>query len=380
MIPSADQQAELLQRLGTEVLPVEEPAVMEVRRARVTSHIAGAMRREVEKKASRRRAVRAGFAVLAAAAVLLLVVGLAWRSRTGEPRRTDRVAALSGPVVVVHAGVPKGVGQFSEVVDADEIRTEVGGHARLELAMGAVVLVSPETQVRLTSASDTSTVVDLREGRVDVEVPKLGAAREFKVTTPHADVVVHGTRFVVEVAAARGGIAPTSVRVIDGRVGVWTDGHEVMLEQGARWSNMPQSAEAPVPTAAVVEPPIAAPSAEAPRTATATPAPARSSRSAPEVAPSTLSEENRLFRQALEARRRGNLEEAIRHLDTLLARYPQSTLAQEASVERIRCLKQLGRDQVAAQEARKYLAEHPHGFAREEARDMALPPAPSSSR
>jgi hypothetical protein len=56
----------------------------------------------------------------------------------------------------------------------------------------------------------------------------------------------------------------------------------------------------------------------------------------------------------------------------LLQRFPGSPLVPDARVERFRALQRLGRTEEAARSARQYLAEQPDGFAREEARDVAL--------
>ena len=76
----------------------------------------------------------------------------------------------------------------------------------------------------------------------------------------------------------------------------------------------------------------------------------------------------------MEAKRRGDDTTALNRLDAFLVRYPGSPLAQNAQVERFRALRRLGRSQAAASEARKYLAEHPSGFARDEAQRVAIPP------
>jgi aminoglycoside phosphotransferase (APT) family kinase protein len=56
----------------------------------------------------------------------------------------------------------------------------------------------------------------------------------------------------------------------------------------------------------------------------------------------------------------------------LLATYPQSTLREVAQVEHFRALNGAGQTARAAGEARRYLAEHSEGAARNEARDLAL--------
>lgn len=86
----------------------------------------------------------------------------------------------------------------------------------------------------------------------------------------------------------------------------------------------------------------------------------------------SLAQENALFQAALRARNAGNDSLALRYLDSLLARFPESTLAQEAGVERFRALRRMGQTAEAARSARRYLAEHRDGFARQEARDLVL--------
>ncbi|HEY6079692.1 MAG TPA: hypothetical protein VIW29_12845, partial [Polyangiaceae bacterium] len=88
--------------------------------------------------------------------------------------------------------------------------------------------------------------------------------------------------------------------------------------------------------------------------------------------PGTLGEENRLFAAAVEARNRGDAARAAELLGELLSSYPRSALRESAQVERLRALSRAGHASRAASEARQYLAEHADGFARDEARELAL--------
>jgi outer membrane protein assembly factor BamD (BamD/ComL family) len=85
-----------------------------------------------------------------------------------------------------------------------------------------------------------------------------------------------------------------------------------------------------------------------------------------------LAEENRLFAAGVEARNRGDAGRAAELFGELLNTYPQSTLREVAQVEHFRALKQSGQTARAAGEARRYLAEHAEGAARNEARELAL--------
>lgn len=87
---------------------------------------------------------------------------------------------------------------------------------------------------------------------------------------------------------------------------------------------------------------------------------------------STLAEENRLYTQALAHAGSTELSSALSELALLIQRYPHSPLAQNARVERFRLLQQSGNGAAAAEEARRYLSEYPSGFARSEARGLAL--------
>ncbi len=89
-------------------------------------------------------------------------------------------------------------------VRAQSVRLESGARVRLET--GSVALArGPKGEERL----------DLRAGLVALEVPKLPAHRKLVVSTPEADVIVHGTRFQV-----RRDSDGTSVDVVQGLVEV----------------------------------------------------------------------------------------------------------------------------------------------------------------
>ena len=88
---------------------------------------------------------------------------------------------------------------------------------------------------------------------------------------------------------------------------------------------------------------------------------------------SNLGVETRAFEHAMALQRSGRHAASLQEFERFLSRYPRSPLAQEAQVQRFRLLKRLGHDRQAAVAARKYMADHPRGFARGEAKDLALP-------
>ena len=203
---------------------------------------------------------------------------------------------------------------------------------------------------------------NLRRGHVAVEIPPDSPPRHLVVSTPHVDVVVVGTIFDVSVIE-EGGESVTEVRVQRGHVKLTHAGRTVAnLAAGEFWSS-----RKPEPAAA--EP--SEPQETDDSVAVATRAPTAAQNDA-----STLKEQNRLYRAALDARNAGGDELAVSLLSQLLQQYPTSPLAQEAKVERFRALRRLGRTNEASEAARHYLAEYGNGFARKEAREAALP-APS---
>ena len=84
-----------------------------------------------------------------------------------------------------------------------------------------------------------------------------------------------------------------------------------------------------------------------------------------------------MFQEAIDARNRGEDARAAELFARLLTRYPSY---EEAEVQLFRAQKRLGRMAAAAAEARRYLAQHPQGFAHDEARDLALSSLPAQRR
>jgi TolA-binding protein len=85
---------------------------------------------------------------------------------------------------------------------------------------------------------------------------------------------------------------------------------------------------------------------------------------------SALAAQTRLFAQGVQSRQQGDSASALAAFQDLLTRYPDSALAENAIVERMRLLQ--ARDPVAARrEAERYLQRFPRGFARREAEPIA---------
>lgn len=126
--------------------------------------------------------------------------------------------------------------------------------------------------------------------------------------------------------------------------------------------------EAPPERATAAALPVALPSAT-PRASAPAPLLSPSVANPPEPQ-STLAEENRLFKDAAEAGRNGDVNGAVVRLDKLLQQYPASPLAQTALVRKFRLLAKAGRTAEARHEAERYLSAFPTGFAVNEARSL----------
>jgi hypothetical protein len=133
--------------------------------------------------------------------------------------------------------------------------------------------------------------------------------------------------------------------------------------------------KAPASAAIAPELPLPAESAARrpvpPPRSSAVSAPSAPSADVPVTPPqSTLAEENQWFKEAAEASRGGDVDRALTRLEQLLREHPQSPLAQTALVRKFRLLAKAGRAEEAQQEARRYLAAYPTGFAVGEAQGI----------
>jgi hypothetical protein len=376
---------EALRRLADAAVPVEDAGSVAARRARVVPEIAAAVRKAGAARVRGKAMVWIVGSVAAAAAVAVVgaVVGVRVGGGAGAASpatpgwlRTDR-----GSVVLVREGRS---GEVAPAAPApigarDEIGTSAGAEASIDLATGVRVSVRPSSWLRIPEpgtgpAAFAGDALDLRWGTVEIRAPRL--ARPFAVRTPDAEVTVRGTAFTVAYGApADGGVPVTLVAVAEGTVEARSNAESTLVGAGQTWSTgAPQEGTVPTasPSAATSVPTTTA------VTSTRSPTPTAATTTATPTAPapsSSLGEQNRLLQAAHEARRRGDERAAVRRLDDLLARFPGSPLAQEARVERFRALERLGEHEAAARDARRYLAEHRDGFARDEARRVAMPVA-----
>jgi len=372
--PLDSEPGELLRQLAQENIPSDPDDGSPARRDRLVR----AMKESVERSAEmteKTRHFRRGAALVAVAAGFLLLSGLLLKQygASASPSAIAGLDRVSGTVVLTQEGTRRVVGAGAGergLRDGDGVQTAAGAHAHLATSKSSVN-VSESTELKLSRPSAAEERISLRRGRVDVSVEKaIETKRAVVVETPDAEVVVRGTVFDVRVEPLQAA-SNTHVHVTRGSVWVLAQGVQVaLLSAGQSWSSVggvetADGRPAPLPAPVTALEPEASPLPVA--KAASLPA-----RDGARRKPGTLAEENRLFAAGVEARNRGEAARAAELFGELLTTYPQSTLREVTQVERFRALSSAGQTTRAASDARRYLAEHPEGAARSEARDLAL--------
>ncbi|HLV69004.1 MAG TPA: FecR family protein [Polyangiaceae bacterium] len=372
MIPLNDPEI-LLRELADERVPPELAESAQARRERVVEALGRSIRQVPLQRERRTRRFRF-LAFAAALCTMGLVGGFALRTVEPPPARPDGIAsvqAVEGTLVLAREGTARVVvkGERPELLPGDEMSTSGDGRAEFRTER-SVVRVAPATRVRVVSASPKEERLRLAVGQVGLEVEHQEHGSRVVVETADAEIVVHGTAFTVDFGSEEG----TRVRVREGVVAVWHGGTRAFVRAGGEWSSnvKPVRAE-PAEPRTEVAPSVREPSRAAPNRRTRTPARRAVAQNAtPADSSGSLAEENKMFLAAVEARNRGQDRAAAELFGALLGKFPTSKLAEEARVERMRAFTRLGDDARAAAEARRYLARHSNGFAREEARMTAL--------
>lgn len=380
--PLNSEPGELLKQLAQESIPSLPADASAERRDRIVRGMREAVERAAEGAERSRRWWRVAGVVSAAAGFLLLSgLWLKHQSVDGPAAAVAGLDGVSGTVVLTHEGKSDVIGASKRALnDGDALQTVAGAKAHLKTVKSSIVL-GESTELRVSRPSAAEERISLKRGRVDVSVDKtIETKRAVVVETPDAEVVVRGTVFDVRVEPVAGATV-THVHVTRGSVWVLAQGVQVaLLTGGQSWSSAAGADAAAVaakPTPAALPPSSSAVHHDAelmaptaPRAAAPVVVVKPDTRSAKRSG--TLAEENRLFAAGVEARNRGDSGKAAELFAELLSSYPQSTLREVAQVERFRALKSAGQTGRASTEARRYLAEHPDGAARSEARDLAL--------
>ncbi len=293
----------------------------------------------------RRRRTGLGWGIVAAAAAVLIVIG--WQGLRAPAPTAERpaqtppdlgVTALEGADASIET--PAGAtaaAAGARITAGSWVRVPDSGRLVLALDSGTRLRVAASSRARV-SALGALQRFDLESGSLSADVTKLPPGGRFVIGTADAEVEVRGTRFDVVVGPTASACAPfvrTRVVVHEGVVAVRFGGGEVRLAAGSTWpACAPTAAAPPAPAPARTGHVRAARVQAAPAASVGTPVTA--------VDSSTLAEQNDLFAAALAARRRGELGEAIRWLDRLIARYPNGQLIDSARAERQRLIESGG--------------------------------------
>jgi hypothetical protein len=343
-----------------------------------------AIARELESLQARKRRRRVVALACAVAASIVIAVGAGRVLRGAHDSAV--VSEVSGGVLVTRGNDGTTAVRGAVIEKGDRIVASAAGRATLVLRRGTELRASGGADLVVAEYS-AAEVFDLRAGSIELEVAKLAVGERFIVRTNDAEVEVRGTRFHVDAGGEHCNGTTTRVKVTEGIVVVRHGGTETSVRANESWpAECPTAAAAPTPSmttpAPMVEstndPIAAAPRASArPKLAVALPlaAPANASSTAATapIPSSELAEQNRLYADAMAAKRRGEPANALASLDRLLTSHPHGPLAESAAVERMRILAATDPSR-ASEAARAYLARYPNGHARDEAKKLAGDP------
>ena len=333
-------------------------------------------------KAKRRRQARFG------AAVVTFAAAAAAAAAVFVPRRP--LPAPVASAVVTAVGNPSGSGarllssagseplrSGSPLLPGGSLVANADGGAALRLSTGTEIAVEHDAHLVFSEAGPTEHFI-LSQGAMQAHVARLQPGQRFIISTPDADVEVHGTVFrvaVVEPNPGCGAGSRTRVEVLEGVVEVRAKGESSYVHPGERW---PAVCAPSVAAAGSVVPEAEAPRPERAREALRSNArtrglqrPGNSGKaiaSAPvsEAARALAKAQNELFLQGISARRSGDSATALSRFQALQTQFPNSPLAESAAAERMRTLAP-GNRAGAIRAAREYLARYPRGFAVPEA-------------
>lgn len=168
---------------------------------------------------------------------------------------------------------------------------------------------------------DVGNSVLLRRGEIAADAVQAGVS----IDTGDSQVFVRGRAQVVSSGGCDG---RALVRVESGQSRVRSGGVEVRLQAGEEWP-----------------------------------------RCAPKREPFTLEQQNALYEEALIAQHSGRVDDAVRRLESLLRRAPDSALAETAMAQEFRWLAPVDRARAQAA-ARRYLSMFPMGSSRAEAEQV----------
>ncbi len=381
-----------LARLATDLLG-KEHVTIDPPSAEVELHTTSALVMTIARQGRKRRARKLAFTISAAAAGMLVAFGArAWiqhSSEIGAAAPAATVAAqvtvtghaVAGGVVLLHEGHEASLEGGSAIFAGDRVVASADGRAAVSLSTGSHLIVESGADMSVVE-QDASQIFDLRTGSIRADVAKLAANERFIVRTPDAEVEVRGTSFRVAVVPPSDACSAgtrTRVYVSEGTVVVRAKGGESRVPAGTSWPAECAARAQEAPVLATVTPSTQASpllTGAATNAGSNGAANAGSNHPAPATArPTSASElaaQNQLYGEATAAKRKGDVTGALSLYREFVAKYPSSWLAESATVERMRILASQDHDR-AREAAQAYLSRYPHGFARDEATEIAGP-------
>lgn len=359
------EAADELRRAMRSAIPVEDPERVSSRK----QQLLGVIEREIAQvpvRATRQEQRRQVARGLLAAAALLVTVGGAYTFLSGEnhpsaassgstpePRhvttdtpgadetlegrvRVEKYAGLAAPGST-HPAARTHASADTFVEEGHTVRLLPAERVRLTFPGRTLVEASHQAYLRVLEARTDEQGMRLDGGRVLVDVPE-GRTRQRHVwvVTPHAQIEVKGTRFVVNVERDAEGVARRSTVYVErGKVLVRSQGESFYLLPGESWESEDakkqvnlQAAHAPHANSRAQDA-----SARVPR-ATPSGKPRSTSKSAD--GQGQLARQNSMLESAVVLAQRGETKRAHALLGTLLQQYPSSPLRSTVLAERRR--------------------------------------------
>jgi ferric-dicitrate binding protein FerR (iron transport regulator) len=178
-----------------------------------------------------------------AAAALVLITCLVWL-RTRAAYDGFLVMASSGINTLTHMGVVSAVTPLARITPGDLLSVGESGVVTVQAVDGSTLVLDVGASLLVRDDRRVSVELELKHGRVLATVVPRAGNEQFSLHTPHAEVVVIGTRFTVAVEANR-----TSLDVADGRVRFTPRGGTTRVVAANESATWPTRTEAPpVPT------------------------------------------------------------------------------------------------------------------------------------
>jgi hypothetical protein len=368
---SKPHYADLASRVLAQAAPEPGPPLAEDR-AQAVSRIQQAIRAKARRGLIVRvLAVASTFAVAASVVIHFGWRGTPWSSATGVATAAPvavTVEAVTGDVVTMRGTDEQPLSNKVPMTTGDRVVAKSHANARLDLSTGTKVVVEDGGDLTLVERGLTQ-IFALSAGSMRADVAKLHSDERFVVRTPEAEIEVRGTSF--RLARIAGGPLcaqglTTRLSVYEGVVAARMGNHEDRIGAGQEWTapceRAPDSVSPTIETTPAITSPRDIPSANARPTMAPSTEGARGS-SAPSPSGPTLQTINDLFAQAMDAKHRGDKDQALDALRRLETQYPSSPLAESASVERMKILASTNHA-AASKAAESYLAKYPDGFAR----------------